>query len=169
MLTLTKSELNKLQKDRMNELFQFAGDKFHLAAMMNKKFSTIESWVRAGAVSKAHALEIENHPLLGKHFEADYLRPDLYVKPMTPKILEYKRLKEEKQLQHLEDELDEIDNAILTIEQDFSGLNLEHYDELPGAVKRESENSKLKRLYEELRKMKEEHIRSMKEKMINEA
>lgn len=169
MLMLSKSEFYKLRRQRMNELFEIAGDRQHLALMLNKSPTTIESWVKRGCVDKSHAIEIEAHPLFGKTFKALYLRPDLFCRPMSKRVQEYKRKCEEMKISELEDELDEINEAISSLDQDFADLNVECYEELEGSVKRDTENSKLKRLYEELRKMKEEHIRTTKERLINES
>ncbi len=76
MLLYTKSELDKIKKERLNELIKFAGHPAHLAKMLNVTPASISYWIRRGYISVKYAKLVEKHPTLGEKFAAMYLLPD---------------------------------------------------------------------------------------------
>lgn len=66
-----------MQKQAVTDLVRFAGGRTHLARMLTKPLSTINSWVDRGKVSKEAAEEISEHPTFNKQFPISRMRPDL--------------------------------------------------------------------------------------------
>ena len=77
MLQDTKEELDKLLKERLDELLAFAGGYVHLAKMLSVPSSTTQGWVNRGRISKAGANKVSENDRLKDSFTAKYLRPDL--------------------------------------------------------------------------------------------
>jgi len=77
MLQYTKEELDKLLKERLDELLAFAGGYVHLAKMLSVPSSTTQGWVNRGRISKAGANKVSENDRLKDSFTAKYLRPDL--------------------------------------------------------------------------------------------
>ena len=77
MLTLTLPELERVQSDAVDALVDMAGNDAHLALMLGINIMTVRGWTFRRRVSKKGALTVEQHPILGKHFTALDLRPDI--------------------------------------------------------------------------------------------
>lgn len=77
MLKHTKEELERLHKERLEELVTVATSYHYLAKMLGQPSSTVQGWVTRGRISKAGAKLVEEHPSLKERFNAKYLRPDL--------------------------------------------------------------------------------------------
>ncbi len=76
MVLYTKTELDKLQKERFAELLELVGGSPHLAAMIGVKQNVTGYWARAGRISPEGAKMVEKHPRLGEKFTLEYLRPE---------------------------------------------------------------------------------------------
>ena len=77
MLQYTKEDLDKILKERLNELLVFSGGYVHLAKMLGVPSSTTQGWVNRGRISKAGANKVSENYRLKYSFTAKYLRPDL--------------------------------------------------------------------------------------------
>ncbi len=77
---LTAVEMVKVYGIRLNELLVVVGSTRHLAAMLGVSTQNTNGWMHRGRISKTGARLVGNHPRLGKHFKAEYLRPDLALK-----------------------------------------------------------------------------------------
>lgn len=66
-----------MQKQAVIDLVRFAGGRAHLARMLDKPISTVNSWIDRGRVSKEAAKEISEHSAFELHFPMIKLRPDL--------------------------------------------------------------------------------------------
>jgi hypothetical protein len=66
-----------MQKQALTDLVVFAGGRVHLARMLTKPLSTVNSWIDRGKVSREGALEISKHPTFSKEFTISRMRPDL--------------------------------------------------------------------------------------------
>lgn len=76
-LLYTKSQLEAIYRERLNEVIEVAEGYYHLAKMLGMHHSTIRGWLDRGRISKEGAKKVANHKELGKQFKANYLRPDL--------------------------------------------------------------------------------------------
>ena len=76
-LNFTKSQLEIIYRERLDELIEAAEGYYHLAKMLATNHSTVKGWVDRGRISKDGAKKVEKHKELGKTFKANYLRPDL--------------------------------------------------------------------------------------------
>lgn len=76
-LVLTKNELKKVNTYMLNRLIKFAGGLSHLSRMIDTPITTLQGWVRRGAVSKKGAVLISFNNSLNKVYTPKFLRPDL--------------------------------------------------------------------------------------------
>ena len=79
MLLHTKSELDQLHKERLDELIAHAGSWYYLGRMLGINPGAVQSWTRKGKISKKGAELVENHPTLGQKFKAEELRLDYWT------------------------------------------------------------------------------------------
>ena len=77
MIHLTRSQIDKLNKERVEELVKFAGGKTHLARMLGVTLQCVCAWFKRGKISKKAANLVEKNSALNKKFNAEYLRSDL--------------------------------------------------------------------------------------------
>ena len=77
MLPYTKSQLKAVQKQALLDLIMFAGGPSHLAKMLGKPLSTINSWMERGKISEGGTELVGENPALCGDFPVSRLRPDL--------------------------------------------------------------------------------------------
>lgn len=77
MLLYTQEQLAAEHKKQLTALINKAGSYTFLAAMLDFPITTVQGWVSRGRISKAGAKAVEQHPVLGQHFKAVDLRPEL--------------------------------------------------------------------------------------------
>lgn len=77
MYNLTLQQVQKQQKDKLQELIDVSGTRRHLAIMLGVPLSTVLGWVDRGRISKAGASLVQQHTALGEQFKAEDLRPDI--------------------------------------------------------------------------------------------
>jgi hypothetical protein len=71
------SSLKLAQKKALLDLIKCAGDRRHLARMLGKPVSTINSWVDRGRISKGGAQLVTKNLRLSEKFPISKMRPDL--------------------------------------------------------------------------------------------
>lgn len=79
MFEFTLDEMQKVQQESLTELIELAGDDTHLSKMLGISVMTVRGWTFRGRVSKKGALLIASHPVFGKRFKAEDIRPDINV------------------------------------------------------------------------------------------
>lgn len=79
MYEYTLAELREICQLRLQDLITKAGTVRHLGVMLGVPVSTVRGWVERGRISRSGARAVEEHPTLGEHFDAEYLRPDIKI------------------------------------------------------------------------------------------
>lgn len=76
-LQYTKSQLEIVWREQLDNLIYKAEGYYHLAKMLGVNHSTVKGWIDRGRISKAGARLVERNIELKKNFKAKDLRPDL--------------------------------------------------------------------------------------------
>lgn len=77
MLEYTKEQLKEVHRKAVLDLVEFSGGRAHLARMLNRPLSTINSWIDRGMISKQGAIAVSENSALNKEFPISRLRPEL--------------------------------------------------------------------------------------------
>lgn len=84
-LRLSKSEINILMSQTLNELLEEAGGVADLAIALELPYQTVKSWRHRGRISKDGARKVAKHPVLQEKFNILDLRPDIYKQSSNDK------------------------------------------------------------------------------------